>query len=121
MSHTITVTTQNFQEEVLDFQGVVLVDFYADWCMPCKALAPELEKIAEGFQMNTKVKIAKLNTEDSMEIAQEYQIRGIPNVIIFNNGQKIQQLVGLRPKNDYEQIINEELEKESAAEVNIEL
>jgi len=111
ISKVIQLNSQNFQTEVLDFQGIVLVDFYADWCGPCKILAPELGMPAEELKDNNVVKIAKLNTEDNMELAIKYQIQGIPNVIIFNKGEIAKQLVGLRRKDDYKEIILEELLK----------
>jgi thioredoxin 1 len=111
ISKVIQLNSQNFQTEVLDFQGIVLVDFYADWCGPCKMLAPELEMLSEELVDNKVVKIAKLNTEDNIELAIKYQIQGIPNVIIFNKGEIATQIVGLRRKDDYKKIILEELLK----------
>jgi len=111
MSQIIQLNSTNFQAEVLDFQGIVLVDFYADWCGPCKMLAPELEMLAEELKDNKVVKIAKLNTEQSQDLAIKYQIQGIPNVIIFNKGEIATQLVGLRRKDDYKKIILEEMLK----------
>jgi thioredoxin 1 len=105
MPKTIQLNSNNFQAEVINFQGIVLVDFYADWCGPCKMLAPELEMLAEELKENSVIKIAKLNTESNPELAIKYKIMGIPNVIIFKDGQIIQQLVGLRRKNDYKTII----------------
>jgi thioredoxin 1 len=74
-------------------------------------LAPELEMLAEELKDNKAIKIAKLNTEENMGLAQQYKITGIPNVIIFNKGQKVKQLIGLRRKNDYKKVILEELLK----------
>ena len=108
-SKIIQTNSQNFQAEVLDFKGIVLVDFYADWCGPCRMLAPELEILAEELAENKVVKIAKLDTEQNMELAQKYDIQGIPNVIIFNKGKIAQQIVGLRRKDDYKKVILEEM------------
>jgi thioredoxin 1 len=111
---TKKATSSNFQAEVLDFKGVVLVDFYADWCMPCKVLSPEIEMLAEEMQDNPLVKIAKLDTEKNMDIAQKYEITSIPNIIIFKDGQKIKQLIGVprgnggeAPRAVYKQLILE--------------
>jgi thioredoxin 1 len=104
-SQTIQLNSTNFQAEVLDFQGIVLVDFYADWCGPCKMLAPELEMLAEELKDNKVVKIAKLDTEQNQELAIQYKIQGIPNVIIFNKGKIANQIIGLRRKDDYKKII----------------
>lgn len=109
MSNILQLNSQNFQTEVLDFQGIVLVDFYADWCMPCKMLALELEILAEELKDNQVVKIAKLNTEKNMELAIQYKIQGIPNVIIFNKGKAANQIVGLGQKDNYKKIILEEM------------
>lgn len=111
MSYTVKLSSQNFQKEVIDFNGIVLVDFYADWCGPCKMLAPELEKLAEELKDNKVVKIAKIDTTTNMDLAQKYNIRGIPNVIIFNKGVILEQLVGLRSVSDYKTIILEALLK----------
>ena len=118
MSQIIQLNSQNFQAEVLDFQGIVLVDFYADWCGPCKMLAPELRMLAEELKENKVVKIAKLDTEQNMDLAQKYEIQGIPNVIIFNKGKIAKQMVGLprgqngeAPRVVYKQIILEEMLK----------
>jgi thioredoxin 1 len=109
MSAILPVTTTNFQTEVLDFDGVVLVDFYADWCGPCKRLAPELEFLAQQYTSNNQVRIAKLDTEASPELAEKYEITSIPNVIAFKNGQLIKQVIGLRSKEIYQQIIDENI------------
>jgi thioredoxin 1 len=113
-SQTVVLDSHNFQAEVLDFAGIVLVDFYADWCMPCRMLAPELEMVAQELKDNKFVKIAKINTEQNIELARKYDIQGIPNVIIFNKGKKQQQIVGLprgqngeAPRVVYKQIILE--------------
>jgi len=107
MSQTFILNSSNFQTEALDFNGIVLVDFYADWCMPCQALAPELEKLADQLATDPHIRIAKLDVEESPELAQKYGVRGIPNVIIFKNGQKYKQLVGLQSINLYKSAITD--------------
>jgi len=81
-----------FQTEVLDSTRPVLVDFYADWCGPCKMLAPVLEKVAD--QLAGTVRFVKLNTDDSPRTAQDYQVRGIPTLLLFQGGQPIDRKVG---------------------------
>ncbi len=86
------VNDSNFQTEVLESPTPVLVDFYADWCGPCKMLAPVIEKVAEAFQ--GQIRIVKLNTDDSPRAAQEYQVRGIPTLLLFHGGQPVDRKVG---------------------------
>lgn len=78
-------STENFQTEVLNSELPVLVDFYADWCGPCKMMAPLVEKMAEKYE--GRMKIGKLNVEEAMEIAQKYRVANIPTFIFFKNGQ----------------------------------
>lgn len=86
------VNDTTFQTEVLSSATPVLVDFYADWCGPCKMLTPVIEKVSEQFA--GKVRIVKLNTDDSPRTAQDYQVRGIPTLLLFHGGQPIDRKVG---------------------------
>ena len=79
-------TTENFEEEVLQSDMPVLVDFYADWCGPCKMMAPVVEKMAEEFE--GRIKIGKLNTDENMQIAQQYRISSIPTFMVFQGGKQ---------------------------------
>jgi len=92
----ITLTDQNFQKEVLNSEGLVLVDFWSPTCPPCLMLAPIIEEIAKEFE--GKAKIGKLNVFENQETADKYQIFSIPTIIIFKNGKEIERAVGLRPK-----------------------
>ena len=83
----IEVNDQNFKKEVLESEGLVLVDFWAPWCGPCRALAPTLESIAESYK--DKVKIFKMNVDDNNETAVKYNIRGIPTLILYKDGKDI--------------------------------
>jgi thioredoxin 1 len=94
----ITVTQQNFASEVLQSQTPVLVDFWAEWCNPCRALAPVLDELADEYE--GRVKIAKVNVENEQAIASEYGIRAIPTMLLFDKGQVADQIVGLRSKRD---------------------
>lgn len=100
------VTSQDFEEKVLKDEGIVLVDFYADWCGPCKMLAPFLDELSSEMTSGV-VKFAKLNVDTSPTEAIKYGIQGIPNVIIFKAGKPVKQVVGLRPKEYYRQLITE--------------
>ena len=90
------ISTQNFNEEVLANNGVVVVDFFANWCGPCRKLAPILEEVETEF--DSKVKFAKINTDENLEMAKQYQVSGLPTLMVFKNGQAVERLVGLMPK-----------------------
>ena len=90
------IIKNNFKEEVLDYKGTVLVDFYADWCGPCKMLAPVLEEI----ENEVDAKICKLNVDDNQELAMEYRVMSIPTLIVFKDGKKELVSVGLKNKEE---------------------
>lgn len=100
-------TTANFEEEVLKSELPVLVDFYADWCGPCKMMGPIVKEMADIY--NGKMKIGKLNIDEEMEIAQKYRVMSIPTFIIFKNGQVVETTVGGMPKNELENKIKQAL------------
>ncbi|HHV09246.1 MAG TPA: thioredoxin [Clostridiales bacterium] len=89
-------TDANFQKEVLESNIPVLVDFYADWCGPCKMIAPIVAELAEEYK--DTFKIGKLNVDDSPETAQKYRVMSIPTLIIFKNGAAVETVVGAVPK-----------------------
>ncbi len=95
MAH-LEVTTATFEAEVLKSDLPVLVDFWAPWCGPCKALNPIIQKVED--EVAGKVKIVKLNVDESPEIAGKYSIMSIPTLLLFKNGQISEQLIGLVPK-----------------------
>jgi thioredoxin 1 len=90
------VTDETFQQEVLASTVPVLVDFYADWCAPCRAAAPTIDALAEEFA--GRVKVVKVNVDDSSKNAVEQGVRGIPNFIVFKGGQRVAQFVGWHDK-----------------------
>ncbi len=94
MSKVIHLDVDSFKSEVLEGTGVVLVDFWASWCGPCKMLGPILDELSQ----EVSVKIAKVNVDDYPNIAADYGIRSIPTMIIFKDGEKIDQLIGLMQK-----------------------
>ena len=93
-------TSANFEEEVLNSEIPVLVDFYADWCGPCKMMAPIVESLAESF--DGKVKVGNLNIDEEMDIAQKYRVMSIPTFIVFKGGQALETSVGAMSKDDLE-------------------
>ena len=90
------LTSQNFKTTVSSAATPVLVDFWAPWCGPCKAIAPILEELAS--ELDGKLTIAKVNIDDHGEVASEYGIRAIPTMLLFKGGQVVEQLVGMMPK-----------------------
>jgi thioredoxin 1 len=93
---TRAVTDDSFQSDVLNADGPVLVDFWAEWCGPCKQIAPALEEIAK--EMGEKLTIAKLNIDDNPKTTAQYNVRGIPTLLIFKGGQVVAQKMGALPK-----------------------
>ncbi len=94
----INIDENNFEEEVVKSSLPYLVDFWAEWCGPCKNLAPILEEISD--ELKDKVKIGKINIDDNQELAAKFSIRSIPTMILFKNGDSIETKVGLPPKKE---------------------
>ncbi len=92
------LTKENFDAEVMESQIPVLVDFYADWCGPCKMMAPVVDALAA--ESNGKYKVAKLNIDEEMEIAMRYQVKSIPTFIVFKNGKAVSTAVGATTAED---------------------
>ena len=92
----IILTKENFENEVLNFSGKVLVDFWAIWCGPCKMIAPIIEEIANEFE--SKIKVGKINVDKEPELSIKYGIVSIPTILIFENGQVINKAVGYHNK-----------------------
>lgn len=90
------VTDQNFDKEVLESKLPVLVDFFADWCGPCKMIAPLVEELADHYK--SKAKVVKLNVDDSMDSAQKYGVMSIPTLIFFKDGKEVDRATGALPK-----------------------
>lgn len=96
MAKPIWVGQENFEVEVLQVKQPVLVDFYADWCGPCRALAPIIEEVAQDLE--GRLKVAKLNVDENSELSLKYSIHSIPTLILFKGGQEVERVIGYLPK-----------------------
>ncbi len=99
-----TVTHNNFQAEVLDCRQLVLVDFWASWCGPCKMQAPAIDALCDR---RTDIKVCKINVDEQFELAVRYQITSIPTLMFFKDGQVVKKAVGLHTQEAIEQLIRE--------------
>jgi thioredoxin 1 len=104
MGATQATTDANFESDVLKAEVPVLVDFWAEWCGPCKALTPKLEEIAQEF--GDKIKVVKLNIDEHPNSPVKYGVRGIPTLILFKAGQEVDQIVGNVPKDNILSVLN---------------
>ena len=109
MEIVIETNEQNFEKDVIEKskQVVVLVDFYANWCMPCKMLAPVLEKIAHDY--GGKFILAKVNVEENRNLSQKYRIMSIPNIKLFKNGNVVDEFIGVMPELAIKNCLNRHL------------
>ena len=95
MSYVITVTSENFESEVLNSEKPVLVDFWASWCGPCRMLSPIVDEIAEEVQT---IKVGKVNVDEQQDLAGKFGVMSIPTLILFKNGQPVNKSVGAKSK-----------------------
>ena len=98
----VMVSKNNFENEVLNEKGIVLVDFFANWCGPCKMLSPVLSQVAEEYK--DEVKVCKINIDEEIKLAQQYQIASIPALLVFKDGKVVNQSVGFVPKKAIEKL-----------------
>ena len=113
MANASKVDAGNWNTEVLNAQGLVMVDFWAVWCGPCQMVAPIVEELAQEYV--GKLKVAKLNTDENPEIAGQYQIMSIPTIMFFKGGQMVHKLVGAQPKRQFKEAIDSLLAASSTA------
>jgi thioredoxin 1 len=106
-NNVVTLTDFNFDTEVLKSDIPVLVDFWAPWCGPCKAVAPTIEQLATEY--GGKVKVGKLDIDQSQVVAQRYQISGIPTFLVFKAGKEVGKIVGAKPKREFVSLLDRNL------------
>ncbi|MBO5649967.1 MAG: thioredoxin [Selenomonas sp.] len=99
---TTIITKDNFKAEVLDYKGTVLVDFWADWCGPCRMLSPIVDEVATE---NPGIKVGKINVDEQQELSAQFGIMSIPTLLVFRDGKKISESIGLIPKEQIEKML----------------
>ena len=109
---TTQITDTNFNELVVKSELPVLIDFYADWCGPCKILGPIIDELAEEY--DGKALVAKVNTQTNPQLSQHFQIKSIPTLLVINKGELVERYQGLVPKPNLEEILNEYVEANEA-------
>jgi len=102
-ANVLTATDTGFESEVLKSQQLCIVDFWAEWCGPCRILGPTIDSLASEY--TGKVKVFKMNVDENPDVPSRYHIRGIPTVIFFKGGQVVEQMVGVQPKEAYQEAI----------------
>ena len=105
----VVLTGENFKKQVLDDKGIVLVDFWAPWCGPCKMISPMLDEISEKY--TKKIKIGKLNVDEAGEVATKYNIMSIPTILFFKQGKVFDQIIGMQDKKNITDKIEELINK----------
>ena len=105
----VTITTENFAQEVLHSDKPVLLDFWASWCGPCRMLSPIVDEVAEE---RTDVKVGKVNVDEQPDLASAFQVASIPTLVLVKNGEVVQKLVGVRPKEEIKKIMMGLVEKQ---------
>lgn len=107
MAKEVTITSSNYETEVTNSEVPVLIDFWAEWCMPCKMVAPVLEELSEEY--DGKLKIGKLDVDSEGELAMKFSVQSIPTLILFKNGQEVARKVGAVPKPAIEALFVDEI------------
>jgi thioredoxin 1 len=105
--NVITLTADNFDDEVLKSDKPVVVDFWAAWCGPCRMVSPIIDELAADYA--GKIKVGKVNVDEQRSIAERYRIMSIPTIYLFKDGQPVDKIIGARPKADFERFIQQAL------------
>ena len=100
----LNVTSENYESEILKSEKTVLIDFYADWCGPCKMMSPVIDEIAE--EMKETVKVGKINVDENQDLAMEYGVMSIPTIVVLKNGEVQKTFVGVTDKEEIKQALN---------------
>jgi len=103
-ANTLEITDANFDAEVINAKQPVLVDFWAEWCGPCKALGPVIDELAGEYK--GRVKVGKVDTDANREVSVRFSVSAIPTVMLFHNGQIVQKFIGLRGKKEFQQALD---------------
>jgi len=103
----LSVSDASFEEEVLKASLPVLVDFWAEWCVPCRMITPAVENIARTY--GEKLKVAKMNVDENMRTPAKYGIRGIPTLLLFKNGELLETIVGVQPREKIVELVSKHL------------
>ena len=89
----------DFENEIINYKGIAVVDFWAEWCGPCKALSPTIDEISQ--ELGTGMKVCKINVDENQSLAQQFRVMSIPTVVFFKNGEAVNRFVGVRETNEY--------------------
>ena len=100
----LNITSENYEKEVLKSEKTVLIDFYADWCGPCKIMSPVLDEIAE--EMEGKITVGKINVDENQDLAMEYQVMSIPTIVVLKDGKVKKTFIGVTDKEEIKQFLN---------------
>ena len=103
-ANTLTFDDANFEREVLQSSTPVLVDFWAEWCGPCQVLAPTIDEIANDY--HGRIKVGKVDVDQAQQTAMKYNVQSIPTVILFQNGEPVEKLIGTKPKREYARVLD---------------
>jgi thioredoxin 1 len=103
----INLTKANFEQEIADSDKPILVDFWASWCGPCRAVAPVMEELSKEY--DGKARIAKVNVDEEGELAAKFRVMSIPTVILFKDGQQVEKIIGARSKEEFTRMLDKNI------------